>query len=573
MSDKTAANKDVIYIDVDDEITGIIDKVRGSQSKIIALVLPKRATVLQSVVNMKLLKRSADEAKKNVVLITSEPGLLPLAGGVGMFVAKTLQSKPEVPDAPAHADNRPEEVNEDDAIDDPGADEKPLDASKPVGELAGAAAVEDTIELDNEDASPAATGAGGATAAKQAKGKDKKLAVPNFNKFRLVLILGGVGLVALAVFAYFAIAVMPKATVSVKTDSQSLTSSTVIQLKPGDTVKYDEKEGIIPAKSQQVQKTLSQQVDATGQQNNGEKASGAVVFSAGSCSGDVPSAVAGGTAITSGGLTFVTQESAEFEPKISGGKCTFRTANTTVEAQKAGASYNIDPASFAVPGRAGVTGSSSAKMTGGTDDISKIVTQADIDNATQKIGSQSTDGIKEQLKTDLVNKGFYPIMETFTTGTPQTKTSSNVGDKADSVTVTQTIAYTMLGAKEDDLKKIIASDVNTKIDPKKQSILDHGLDGAVFGLQGQPDGGATLTMQSEVVAGPDLKVPDIKKQIAGKKAHDAKEAIKQNPGVTEVDVQYSPFWVSSIPKKESKITVTIEKPEAARPNSSDADNN
>src|SRR5690242_18612768 len=93
--------KDVIYIDVDDEITTIIDKVRGSQSKILALVLPKRATTLQSVVNMKLLKRSADETSKNLVLITSEAGLLPLAANVGMYVAKNLQSKPEIPHVPS----------------------------------------------------------------------------------------------------------------------------------------------------------------------------------------------------------------------------------------------------------------------------------------------------------------------------------------------------------------------------------------------------------------------------------------------------------------------------------------
>ena len=70
--------KDVIYIDVDDEITGIIDKVRRSGQKIVALVLPKRAAVFQSIVNMKLLKRAAEEAQKNIVLITSEVGLLPL---------------------------------------------------------------------------------------------------------------------------------------------------------------------------------------------------------------------------------------------------------------------------------------------------------------------------------------------------------------------------------------------------------------------------------------------------------------------------------------------------------------
>jgi hypothetical protein len=38
-------NRDTIYVDIDDEITGIIDKVRGSNAKIVALVLPKRAAV------------------------------------------------------------------------------------------------------------------------------------------------------------------------------------------------------------------------------------------------------------------------------------------------------------------------------------------------------------------------------------------------------------------------------------------------------------------------------------------------------------------------------------------------
>ena len=46
MADKS---KDVIYIDIDDEITSIIDKVRASDGKILALVLPKRASVFQEV--------------------------------------------------------------------------------------------------------------------------------------------------------------------------------------------------------------------------------------------------------------------------------------------------------------------------------------------------------------------------------------------------------------------------------------------------------------------------------------------------------------------------------------------
>src|SRR4051794_40738177 len=89
--------KETIYIDVEDEITAIIDKVEASKSKIVVLMLPKRATTLQSVVNMRLMKRAADTAKKNLVLVTSESALLPLAGAAGLHVAKDLKSAPEVP--------------------------------------------------------------------------------------------------------------------------------------------------------------------------------------------------------------------------------------------------------------------------------------------------------------------------------------------------------------------------------------------------------------------------------------------------------------------------------------------
>ena len=35
-------NKDVIYVDVDDDVTAIIGKIKNAKEKIIALVPPKR---------------------------------------------------------------------------------------------------------------------------------------------------------------------------------------------------------------------------------------------------------------------------------------------------------------------------------------------------------------------------------------------------------------------------------------------------------------------------------------------------------------------------------------------------
>jgi len=567
--------KDVIYIDVDDEITGIIDKVRRSGQKIVALVLPKRAAVFQSIVNMKLLKRAAEEAQKNIVLITSEVGLLPLAGSVGVHVAKTLQTKPEIPDDPNHAaDDQPlasaeEPDGEETEMDNVNA----IDKTRSIGELAASSALaddlDDTIEMDDEDQpdeDPVAGDAGSTNPDKPTKLKNKKLAVPNFNRFRMLVLLGIPLVVAIIVGLYICLAVLPKASVDIKTDSQAVSTSAVLSLKSANGAKFDLASATLPATQQSIQKTPSQQVNTTGQQNNGQKATGSVSMAAGSCSANVPQDVPAGTGIVSAGnLTFITQTSTSFVPTVSHGKCTYQASGSTgITAQVGGSQYNIAPTTFTISGRPEVTVSSGAATAGGTDDITKIVTQNDIDSASQKIGSQDTTVIKQELVSDLTAKNLIPIEETFNAGSPQTKTSANVGDAAETVTVTQTITYTMLGVSQTDLQKIVAGDVNKKIDTKKQSILDYGLTSAVFGLQSQNPDGASVTFQTTAIAGSVLNVPQIKTQIAGKKGGDASALIKRNPGVTDVTVSYSPFWVSSIPTKTSKITVTVEKPKITK---------
>ena len=61
-------NKDVIYIEPEDDITDIILKIENSKEKIIALVPPKKAGVFRSVVNIKLIAKAGNNAKKKIVL-------------------------------------------------------------------------------------------------------------------------------------------------------------------------------------------------------------------------------------------------------------------------------------------------------------------------------------------------------------------------------------------------------------------------------------------------------------------------------------------------------------------------
>ncbi|MDP2587406.1 MAG: hypothetical protein Q8P33_01355, partial [bacterium] len=78
-----------LYLDLDDEITAVIDRICAVESDDVTVVIPKGAVVTQSIVNLKLLKRAVERAKKNVVLVTrDETGQL-LATRAGFSVKAT----------------------------------------------------------------------------------------------------------------------------------------------------------------------------------------------------------------------------------------------------------------------------------------------------------------------------------------------------------------------------------------------------------------------------------------------------------------------------------------------------
>ncbi|HSH18374.1 MAG TPA: hypothetical protein VK978_03245 [Candidatus Saccharimonadales bacterium] len=573
-------HKDTIYIDIDDEITAIIDKVRSSEQKIVALVLPKRSAVLQSIVNMKLLKRSADADKKHVVLITSEAGLLPLAGAVGMHVAPSLQSRPAIP-AP------PEGMN---MAADAGYDDHDFDADavadKPIGQLAGPAAFArpsdelETIELDDDTpeepaAAPLSRSAGnplfGAAAAGATAGagnaakvkKDKKLHIPDFNKFRLGLVLGGVALIGLLIFGYLALFVLPKATVTLATDSSDITTNANITLDP-TTEQLDLEDRIFPAKIETVQQTGSQQTSTTGQKNKGEKAGGSVMVSQ-TCTRK-PAPIDSGTGFSSGGQTFISTSATELSPSGVDSDGNFICkGEADVVAQQPGAKYNLPAGSkFMVAGYSGASGVNGDAFSGGTDNIVKVVSQSDIDTAKQKITSQDANSVKADLKLKLQNADFYPIESTAHAGETKVTSSANAGDEADTVSVTSTTPHTMYGIKRADIEKFVTENVEDKIDPSKQQILDKGLRKASYDVATPAGSGALrVSFSATALAGPDVNTEALKKQIAGKKTNDVRTIATATPGVTNVRVDYSPFWVSKVPKKENKITVVIEKAPAS----------
>ncbi len=79
------------YIEVDEEISSVIDRLKKSMAFDNYFVVPKRAIFLQSIVNLKLLKREAEKIKKHVVLVTQEEVVAAMAARSGVDVRSSIE--------------------------------------------------------------------------------------------------------------------------------------------------------------------------------------------------------------------------------------------------------------------------------------------------------------------------------------------------------------------------------------------------------------------------------------------------------------------------------------------------
>jgi hypothetical protein len=541
------SKKDTIYIDVDDDITSIIDKVKTSKENIVALVLPKRASVLQSTVNMKLLKRSSDQSGKKPVLITSEPALMPLAAASSIHVASNLQAAPEIP---AIAEEEPEDI-----ADEP-AEEFGVNPNSTVGEAMGDKS-EEQAEVDN---TPKASKPDKPSSAKGSKKSSKDPKVPNFKRFRKWIILGGIALVLLIVFAVWAIFFAPKATVTVKTETSDL-PKTVDFTADTEAKSIDLDNATLPAISKEIEKTETEQAPATGQKDKGKKASGTVSLQ--NCAfGSGKTTIPSGTGVSGGGLTYLTQKSVTLPgDSFDSGNCNTPTVSVPIKAQESGDQYNTGVQSYTVSGHKDVVASGSA-MTGGTTNVVKVVDQTDIDSAKRLLEAKQEDATGE-LEDAFKEENYIAIPATLTSDSQYTE-NPKAGTEASEVSVVATTKHTMLGVKEADLIELIKNSVEDDINTDTQTVLEFGLDKAKFEVGEDSEGPQTqATIQTTLVIGPDLKIEQIKSEIAGKSKSEAEDVLKQRPGFTDSTVETSPFWVGSVSGNIDKIEIIIEKPDGS----------
>src|SRR5918992_6306566 len=74
----------VCYIDVDDEITDAIGRIRAAEDKRMVVVLPPGSRISTSRINFRLLAREADRRDVTLAVVSGEPGVRALAISAGL---------------------------------------------------------------------------------------------------------------------------------------------------------------------------------------------------------------------------------------------------------------------------------------------------------------------------------------------------------------------------------------------------------------------------------------------------------------------------------------------------------
>ncbi|MCL1839611.1 hypothetical protein FWF89_01230 [Candidatus Saccharibacteria bacterium] len=559
-------NKDVIYIEPEDDITDILTGVKGSKAKVVALVPPKKAGVLKSAVNFKLLARTARETEKAVVLVTSDSALLKLAATAGIPVAKNLQTRPEVPTNAVPAE---ETEPESDVID--GEEAAAVTKSEKKAIKVDEESVVESVDL-SEDGEAATE----EEADDKKKSKKKKSAVPNFDKYRKFIIMGIVGVVLIVGLLLWALVFAPAATIMVTVRTTARSFSEAVSFTTNEA-KEDSLGGVFLLDEQKVTKQSSVEFEATGEVDKGNKATGTLTLKRTTVNSIPLSAitVAKGTKFTQGGRVYITTEATELARLDSTNTsctstCSFTvpgvdTATVKVEAEVPGTESNTT-SSLGWSGAGSGYSISGANVSGGTSKMVRVVSATDVAKAKEKLESVSAADGRAELLADFP-VGLLPIAVSFRSETGDPVSTPAVGEEVGEDVTPKLVAKTtfvMYGVDrvriseyiEERTKQAISGEAGQMV--HSTGVSDNADENKAFIESFRELGeGFTGRLKSVAKVGPEVTDQMVMDKSLGRKIGEVQSLLKSINGVSKVQVETPFFWVSSIPDDINKVTVEI----------------
>lgn len=536
--------KSIIYLEHDAEITEAIEKLKKAEGDEVRIVVPVRSPLLQSVVNLKLMKKAVESSKKELVLVTADKQATLLAGKVGLPVAKNVKAEPKVPEPT----------------------EEPRAAKATAAALAGGAVVgaraseagnaraeavsEDYREMEDINDVPVQrfdepTSASKSKKSKNKKKKDGRGKIPNYDRFKLWIWIGA-GLLGFFLFMWLMSAFVQTATVNVQATADRRDVNTTFVLSTASTA------GQVPAQTLETTKDLTQSVAASGQKDVGSKAGGTLSVS--NCSESDDFTIPAGSVVTTSGKKFTTNSSASVSgAKFSGGSCSKAgTGSVSVTAAENGDSFNFSSATFTFPSYAKVT--ASGTTSGGVTKNITVVSQSDVDNTVKTL----VDSSKSQALNEMRDKAGSDVKvfdDTLTATVVSQASNPPVGSEATNATVTVKAKYTVLAANKSELEKVVKTALGDNL-ANNAVVLDAGLDSATYKQTKAASGVYTYSLKTVAYIGQPIDEAKLKSEVAGKPKREVPDIARKYPNVTGATVDSWPLF-PDMPVSQSNIKIKI----------------
>lgn len=566
-------NKDTFYIEPEDDITDIINHIKASKQKIIALVPPKKLNVLRSSINLKLIARTAKMHDKAIVVVTTDPTLMKMAALSSLPFAKNLSSRPTLPS----------EFNEAD-LEYPAKAKKasPSDEIE-INEKAAPASSVSRVRTTNEDAANRANAASNLTknsamnldseeVAKnsedeEADNQPKKILTLDSLKNRIIIgVVAAVLLIGSFIWA-FILAPAAKISVKIKTIAENFSENVSFVTDAKQAVSKD---GKFFLETASLEKNSEVEFEATGEKNVGDKATGELRLIAtfdmstttATASRPDVATVPQGSAFAYRNLNFLTNQEVKisWDGSISNcdagrhsGKCQVaKTVKAT--AIEGGAKYNIEAVSSGWQSSvAGVEGYANSAFKGGTDKIQKIVTTSDITKAKEKL--TEADGVKEELfekvpSDDIKIEDSYKKVTADPTSSPAVDQPTENGKAKLTAKTTYSVNYVDKAAIEEYVKSVVSTRLGGD-----QKIYETG---NIFIEKFQNNNNSvTAKIKATLKTGPEVTEQSVLEKSLGKKVGEVTTLIKSINGVSDVEVNTSFPWVRQIPNDANKVSIKI----------------
>lgn len=550
---------EIIYLEPDEEITSVIDKIKNAKSGKLGLVVPREAALLQSVVNLRLLSREAVALGKEIAIVTADKIGRNLAAQVGLEVYNSIEEQKPIyqppPPVPAvdevieidMAPQEPQEPIEDESV--PGVkvqhyQDKPIDWKSGNRPILKSKPPE--VIPQNPVAQPSV---------KQLLNK-KDRGIRNLHK--IIWPIVGIFIILIAIGVYL---LLPKATITVFVPSEDLKKT--VQLSVSDKVTQPNLEqSVLPGKLVEVTAEKEDKFTTTGKKNIGEKASGTITIYNNLDSNSHK--FEAGTKLSSSSKTFITKS----EVTVSGAtvqnlKIVPGTVSVDIEAENPGEEYNVKAGRFSIfeipsAEQEAIYGQSNKDLAGGMSREVQVMSTDDYNKA--------KDGILKELqvtvKNDLDKKiGDSVLLEkALVTPEPEIITSAKVDQEAKDFQMKVILKEQALVYENKSLTEMLTTLLQKQVESNKMvkiatpGDISLNVDKIAYD-KGQMDltAGVLAKVSAKIEAG------DIKSAIVSKKVSVAQEYILSQDGVKSVQIDFKPsWWFEKIPDLGKNVEVKIE---------------